>query len=156
MKIPYTDTYIQSPIGLVPKAGNKTRLIFHLSYKFKNGNESVNIWTPQNMCSVKYNDLDAALKDCLFLMKKFGIQTLYFSKSDLKSAFCILSILPSQRCYLVMKARHPVTKEWFFFIDKCLPFGASISCAHFQRFSNALKAIVEGIANRLMTMLITN
>ena len=26
--------YIQSPIGLVPKAGNKTRLIFHLSYDF--------------------------------------------------------------------------------------------------------------------------
>ena len=26
--------YIQSPVGLVPKAGNKTRLIFHLSYHF--------------------------------------------------------------------------------------------------------------------------
>ena len=27
--------FVQSPIGLVPKAGNKTRLIFHLSYDFK-------------------------------------------------------------------------------------------------------------------------
>ena len=27
--------YIQSPCGLVPKAGNKTRLIFHLSYDFR-------------------------------------------------------------------------------------------------------------------------
>ena len=26
--------YVQSPISLVPKAGNKTRLIFHLSYDF--------------------------------------------------------------------------------------------------------------------------
>ena len=26
--------YVQSPIGLVPKAGNKTRLIFHLSFDF--------------------------------------------------------------------------------------------------------------------------
>ena len=43
--IPYKTSYIQSPIGLVPKAGNKTRLIFHLSDKFKNGNESVNFWT---------------------------------------------------------------------------------------------------------------
>ena len=31
--IPY-ENYIQSPIGLVPKSGNKTRMIFHLSYKF--------------------------------------------------------------------------------------------------------------------------
>ena len=30
-----------------------------------------------------------------------------------------------------------------FFVDKCLPFGSSISCSHFQRFSNALKHITE-------------
>ena len=35
------------------------------------------------------------------------------------------------------------TDEWKFFVDKCLPFGASISCAHFQRFSNALKHLTE-------------
>ena len=29
--------YMQSPIGLVPKAGNQTRLIFHLSYDFNSG-----------------------------------------------------------------------------------------------------------------------
>ena len=33
-KIPYKNAYVQSPIGLVSKDGNKTRLIFHLSYKF--------------------------------------------------------------------------------------------------------------------------
>ena len=32
-KIPF-DNYIQSPVGLVPKVGNQTRLIFHLSYDF--------------------------------------------------------------------------------------------------------------------------
>ena len=32
-EIPF-DNFMQSPIGLVPKAGNKTRLIFHLSYNF--------------------------------------------------------------------------------------------------------------------------
>ena len=31
--IPF-EHFIQSPIGLVPKAGGKTRLIFHLSYDF--------------------------------------------------------------------------------------------------------------------------
>ena len=33
-RVPYSN-FIQSPIGLVPKAGkNKTHLIFHLSYEF--------------------------------------------------------------------------------------------------------------------------
>ena len=32
-KLPF-NKYVQSQIGLVPKAGNKTRLIFHLSFDF--------------------------------------------------------------------------------------------------------------------------
>ena len=89
-QIPFKDTYIQSPIGLVPKAGNKTRLIFHLSYDFKNGNKSVNQCILEDMCSVHYNDLDKAVKDCLQILREFGIHTLFFSKSDLKSAFVFL------------------------------------------------------------------
>ena len=42
-----------------------------------------------------------------------------------------------------MKAQDPKTNEWFYFVDKCLPFGSSISCALFQRFSNALKHLTE-------------
>ena len=33
--IPFKN-FIQSPVGLVPKAGGKTRMIFHLSYEFLN------------------------------------------------------------------------------------------------------------------------
>ena len=33
--------------------------------------------------------------------------------------------------------------KWYYFVDKCLPFGSSISCAQFQAFSNALKHIAE-------------
>ena len=62
-------TLVPSPCGLVPKAGNKTRLIFHLFYKFKNGNESINFWTPEDLSSVKYNDLDNAVKNCLELLR---------------------------------------------------------------------------------------
>ena len=62
--------YVQSPVGLVPKAGNKTRLIFHLSYDFKNGNCSTNYWTPTELCSVKYNDLDQAVRNCLKLLEE--------------------------------------------------------------------------------------
>ena len=43
----------------------------------------------------------------------------------------------------MMKAHHPITHLLYYFIDKCLPFGSSISCAHFQLFSDALAAILE-------------
>ena len=64
-------------------------------------------------------------------------------KSDLKSAFRHLGIKPSDWCLLVMKAESPIDNKMYYFIDKCLPFGASISCAHFQDFSDALSYIVK-------------
>ena len=45
--------------------------------------------------------------------------------------------------FLVMKAQNPLDNQWYYFIDKCMPFGASISCSHFQRFSNAIAHIVK-------------
>ena len=42
-----------------------------------------------------------------------------------------------------MSAENPITGKIQFFVDKCLPFGSSISCALFQRFSNALKHITQ-------------
>ena len=41
-----------------------------------------------------------------------------------------------------MKAQDPKTNGWFF-IDKCLPFGASISCVIFQEILDALKFLIE-------------
>ena len=55
-----------------------------------------------------------------------------------------------------MKAQNPVTGEWYFFVDKCLPFGASISCALFQHFSDALHFLTEDrlrIRNRITNYL---
>ena len=81
--IPYKN-FVQSPVGLVPKErGQQTRLIFHLSYDFKNGNRSINHWTPDKLCSVKYNDIDHSIDICL----KFRGKTIFHSKTDLKSAF---------------------------------------------------------------------
>ena len=40
-------------------------------------------------------------------------------------------------------ANHPKTKQKHFFVDKCLPFGHSISCALFQEFSDALAHMVK-------------
>ena len=146
---PY-DYYVQSPIGLVPKTNNKTRLIFHLSYDFKlSGNRSINAHIPKDKCSVKYKDLDYAVRACLKLLKEEhgwpnkNKKTLWFAKSDLKSAFRILGLCSDSWPLLVLKAVNSTTGQTQYFVDKCLPFEASISCALFQRFSDALKHIFE-------------
>ena len=66
----------------------------------------------------------------------------------MKSAFRNLGIKPEDWKYLVMKAVSPIDGKTYYFVDKCLPFGASISCSHFQRFSNAVKHIVQWKAKK--------
>ena len=138
------DNYMQSPIGLVPKDnGRQSRPIFHLSYDFPSGEKSLNFCTPTEMCSVSYRDLDHTVRNCLKLLSRIGGKCdIYYSKTDVRSAFRVVPLLPSQYKWLVMKAKDPVTGETYFFIDKCLPFGASISCAIFQAFSDALAHIM--------------
>ena len=61
-KVPF-EHFAQSPIGLVPKANDQTRLIFHLSYNFKSdGLKSINHFIPKEKCMVKYRDLDYAVR----------------------------------------------------------------------------------------------
>ena len=158
-EIPF-DNFIQSPIGLVPKANNKMRLIFHLSYQFgeQDDQQSVNAGTPREICSVRYNDLDAVIKCCIDLIREFrdsarsdqgeghdteSSPTLFLGKTDLLSAFHVLPLLIECIHWLMMMAQDPTDGKWKYFIDKCLPFGASISCAHYQRFLNDLCHIVE-------------
>ena len=152
------ENYIQSPIGLVPKAGGQNRLIFHLSYNFgEHDNEkSLNFHTPAKMCSVRYEDLDCAARTCIrvkaFKMRNLNLfmgedadsnKFIFLGKSDIKSAFRLLGLKKSSWKWLIMKAQNPVTGKWQYFVDKCLPFGSSISCAHFQRFSDALKHLIQ-------------
>ena len=72
--IPFKN-FIQSPVGLVPKAGRKTRMIFHLSFNFHKGkevkinNNSLNACTPKELYTVRYNDLDTAVSNCLHLIE---------------------------------------------------------------------------------------
>ena len=61
-EVPF-ENYIQSPVGLVPKDGNDTRLIFHLSYP--RSGISVNSETPPEFCSVTYPDFSEAILRCL-------------------------------------------------------------------------------------------
>ena len=119
----------------MPKAGGgediddpekQTRLIFHLSYDFKrDGLGSVNHFTPPEICTVKYHDLDYAVQVYLrvlnestpdeegdtfdlnhheklkkrwrdkFEVHRLKCRTVFAGKSDLKSAFRILRLNPA-------------------------------------------------------------
>ena len=121
------ENYIQSLIGLVPKdGGQQTRLIFHLSYNFEDGNKSVNHHTPEDRCTVKYWDLDHAIVSCLRVQREGNekqhrnYSPIYMGKSDVKSAFCVLPLSVRSFPWLIMKARHPLTNQWCYFLDKCL------------------------------------
>ena len=139
---PPFDCFVQSPIGLVPKdKGKKTRLIFHLSYP-RNG-ESVNSGISKEHCSVSYPDFEEAVKLCL--TEGVGCK---IAKSDMSSAFRHVPLSSSQWCLLVMKCKHPITQKIWYFVDKCLPFGSSISCAIFQAVSDAIAFIVQWKTNK--------
>ena len=177
-EVPF-ENFIQSPIGLMPKVGSdQTRLIFHLSYDFKDGLKSVNYHTPKERCSVRYKDLDYAVGTFLDLFQELMVesqqptsecttksafysrpslqrlwksrftnhrlhQPIFSGKSDLKLAFRILGLSRSSWPWLVMTAQDPTTLQSKFFVDKCLPFSSSISCSHFQHFSDALCHLIQ-------------
>ena len=66
---------------------------------------------------------------------------LFFGKTDCSNAFRVVPVLLLQRRLLCMKAIHPRMHCVMYFVDKCLSFGASRSCAIFQAFSDALRFI---------------
>ena len=150
-RVPY-EYFVQSPIGLVPKDnGRKTRLIFHLSYDFKSsGLASVNAHIPAEKCSVKYSDVDAVIHGSF--VWHGGTGKVFYSKTDVTSAFRLVPLRASCWWLLILKAEHPVTKEVWYFVDKCLPFGSSSNCAIFQEFSDALKHIVEMKSGRFLAI----
>ena len=136
-KEPPFEHFVQSPIGLVPKdKGKKTRLIFHLLYP-RTG-ESVNSGIPKSSCTVKYPDFEKAVQLCI--QEGVGCS---IAKSDMSSAFRHVPLKKDQWYLLVMKAVHPISNMIFYFVDKCLPFGSSISCAIFQAVSDAIAYIVR-------------
>lgn len=68
----------------MPKDGNQTRMIFHLSFPEK---QSVNYHTPRELCVTEYNKFDVAVKLCV----KAG-KGAHMAKSDLKSGKSMLAI----------------------------------------------------------------
>ena len=148
--IPYTN-YIQSPIGLVPKSGGRTRLIFHLSYNFSEDLEkdgSVNHFMPEGKCKVKYKDIDHAVQLCLRLKRSNNHEPLFAAKSDLQNAFRMAPLSKKSYQWLILKATNPLTNKEVYFVEKALSFGESVSCSHFQGISDGLHHILETITQR--------
>ena len=148
VNLPFKDDYIQSPIGLVPKDDCiDVRLISHLSYPRTKNTKStfVNANTPQHLMKVQYPDFNEAVARCLQEGKNCMI-----AKSDNRSAFRNLGILRVHWRYLIIKAKSPIDGNWYYFVDKCLPFGTSISCAHYQAVSDAVAFLVEYHTNKVV------
>ena len=64
-------------------------------------------------------------------------------KVILTAAFRQAPIHSADWMLLVMKAKSPIDGKTYYFVDKCLPFGHTISCAIFQRISNALAKLAS-------------
>ena len=114
----------------------------------KNG-ESINSNTPKEKAKVSYPEFNDAIRriiEEIELAEKqarpgFHLTGIYVGKTDMMSAFCNLGMRKLDFSLLVMKARSPIDRKVYFFADKCLPFGTSISCVHFQAFSDAVAFI---------------
>lgn len=141
LSMPFTTMQI-SPVGLVPKKGGDFRLIHHLSYP---KDESINSYIDEKYCSVSYSTIDQAANMVFSLGEGCRL-----SKSDVKSAFRLLPISPKDFDLLGFKVQvrslsGPVT---YYFYDKMLPFGASISCAIWEKFATFVHwAVVENSNN---------
>ena len=123
---PPLDALIISPLGLVPKkAEGEWRLIHDLSYPH---GESVNAGIDKSHTTVSYEVLDHVVE----IVQSLG-KGCFIAKSDLLSAFRILPIHPSDYKFLGMKWRNK------YYYDKCLPMGASTSCADFESVATFLQ-----------------
>ena len=98
----------------------------------------------QKISSVKYDDFNQAIQLCL----RAGIGC-KIGKSDMKAAYRNLGL--KRRCwpYLVMKAKNPLDNTTYYFVDKCLCFGAAISCTIFQTFLDSIAHIVKFKTSKL-------
>ena len=124
-KQPLQDLVI-SPIGLVEKSTpGEFRLIFDLSYP---SGQSVNDGIPPQLSSVVYTPFDAVTD----MVQKLGSGA-HLIKVDIQSAFRLLPLHPQD--FNLTGMQH----KGLYFVDKALPFGCSISCALFEKFSTFLE-----------------
>ena len=124
-----------SPLGVVPKrAPGEYRLIHRLSFPSR---ASVNDGISTEGTSVQYARID----DAVSMIKQLG-QGCFVAKTDIKSAFHIIPILP--RYYDLL--------EIFWqgkYYDRVMPMGCASSCRTLEMFSTA----IEWVAKKHLSML---
>lgn len=117
-----------NPVGVLPKKDGGYRLISNLSAPIGN---SVNEHIDPILCSVSYASFDQAIS----MIQENGKGAL-LCKMDLSSAFRLLPIHPSDFPLLGI-----CFQEKYYF-DRCMPFGCSIACSSFEKFSSFLHWLV--------------
>ena len=117
---------ICSTMGLVPKKGTKNtwQLITDLSHP---QGDSINAHIPREFASVTYQNFDRAVELCM----KQGVRC-SIVKADVDSAFRVLPLSWDSVKLLGM------TLDGEYYVDICLPFGASKSCAIFEKLARFL------------------
>lgn len=135
---------IQSPLSLVKKKNSddkKLRLVFDLSYP---KGDSVNSHTPEELKRTSYFDIDHAISNSLQAGKGC-----YYTSSDFSAAFRRVPLRKQDWKWLMMRAKCPLDGKDYFFADKNLCFGSGVSCAIFQRISNAVAHVFQHITKGL-------
>ena len=124
-----------SPLGVVPKkAPGEYRLIHHLS--FPRG-ASVNDGISTEDASVQYARVD----DTVAMIKHLG-QGCFLAKTDIKSAFRIIPILPTDYDLL------GIFWQGKYYYDRVMPMGCASPCRTFEIFSTA----IEWVAKKHLSM----
>ena len=127
---PFSNLHV-SPVGLVPKADGGWRMITHLSFPPES---SINSHIDNQFTSVKYTSFDQVIHAILTIGRGA-----FLGKMDIKSAFRLIPIRPQDFHLLGFYF------EDNFYIDKCLPFGCSVSCNTFEKFSTFLEWLIRTI-----------
>ena len=94
--------------------------------------QSINDWIDPAKCSEQYSSFDRAIE----LVSKMGKGAL-IGKKDIANAFRLMPIRPEDFCLLGFQFQDK------YYFDKSLPFGCSIACATFEKFSSFLNWLVE-------------
>ncbi len=106
------------------------RLLHNLSYPYDD--RSVNLSIAQEHKTVKY----ATLSDAVHRIQELG-PGCFLAKSDIKSAFRIVPLHPSQYLLMGFKWRGR------YYYDMCLAMGLAESCRVFETFSDAILFILD-------------
>ena len=119
-----------SPLGVVPKkAPGEYHLIHHLS--FPRG-ACVNDGISTEDASVQYARVD----DTVAMIKHLR-QGVFLAKTDIKSAFRIIPILPTDYDLL------GIFWHGKYYYDRVMPMGCASSCRTFEIFSTAIKWVAK-------------